>query len=531
MFDKEFFPTPESIIKKMLAPYIVESRRGFSRWSEETLKDITILEPSAGSGSICDVIRELKGFNELYCIEKNPELVHILHDKDYKVIANDFLEYSGDYLFDLIIMNPPFSNGDEHLLKAWEILESGDIVCLLNSETINNPYTQLRKLLKTIIDEFGTTEDIGPCFENAERKTDVNVSLVRLHKKAEEKKLHFEFKNVSREKFFTLDENTFQNEVATRDVIGNMILQYDKLKEYYVQYLKAFDGLNFYSNGLLAQYTDLKKIIEQSGNNNSRYNKFCDGMKQEIWSIVLQKTNVEKYMTHTVRQNFHKFTKAQGCIDFTKENVFALVEMIFENRGQILEQAIADVFDIFTKYHPENREHIEGWKTNDKWKVNKKIILPRWVRYGEYMSQHDLKKFGDCFKTNYSYHSEYSDIDKVMCYITGNNFEACYSIYDALENKFRILGNVGSGVFDGTCESQFFKMRFFKKGTLHLEFKDEKLWEEFNIRACMGKNWLPEHEAEQYRNKKEKKQSDKDIAIKMLPEHTAFIQGELFKTG
>ena len=44
------------------------------------------------------------------------------------------------------------------------------------------------------------------------------------------------------------------------------------------------------------------------------------------------------------------------------------------------------------------------------------------------------------------------------------------------------------------AESTFFRMRYFKKGTLHLEFKDDALWERFNLVACQGKGWLG-HEA------------------------------------
>ena len=39
-------------------------------------------------------------------------------------------------------MNPPFSEGDKHLLKAINIMKNGgQIVCILNAETIKNPYS------------------------------------------------------------------------------------------------------------------------------------------------------------------------------------------------------------------------------------------------------------------------------------------------------------------------------------------------------------------------------------------------------
>lgn len=35
-------------------------------------------------------------------------------------------------------------------------------------------------------------------------------------------------------------------------------------------------------------------------------------------------------------------------------------------------------------------------------------------------------------------------------------------------------------------------MRCYKKGTLHMHFKDKELWERFNLTAARGKNWLPD---------------------------------------
>ena len=512
MFGSEFFPTPKHVVLQMLEPYIKKHNTlenyGFHSFQTtiKSLENSTILEPSAGKGDILDVIdNEICRHHkpELYCIEQNNELQFILQEKGYKVIHDDFLSYTGDYYFDLILMNPPFSNGDEHLLKAWDILKEGDICCLLNAETINNPHTQRRKLLANIIEQHGMVEHLGSVFEDAERETGVHVCMVRLSKKQDANSLDFEFETVTSEKHFKLDEEILKNPLATRDVVGNMILQYDKLKESFVDYLRVMEQLTFYSQGLIGNnhrnvHDILKKALDAGNDKKGKYNKFCDGMKQEIWGVVLRKLNIEKYMTHKVRENFQKFSHDKGALDFTKENVANLVNMIFENRTNILEQAIKDVFDIFTKYHKENRSHVEGWKTNDKWKVNRRIVLPYGVKWGEYMNAYDLKRLGDKFKVCYSKKSEYSDIDKVMCYLTGIKFDSAISIEEALDRKFEIIGNVGSGSFDNTCESAFFKIKFFKKGTIHLEFKDIYLWQEFNMRACAGKNWLPETERQQW---------------------------------
>lgn len=208
-------------------------------------------------------------------------------------------------------------------------------------------------------------------------------------------------------------------------------------------------------------------------------------------------------MTDQVRQEFDRYGRAHGYMQFNKENVAGLVELVFENRGTILEKAVVAVFDMFTTYYHENRCHVEGWKTNDRYKVNRKIILPNWVRWDDWSIQRDLKKYGSRFKLKDRCSSEYSDIDKVMCYLTGEDYDKCYTISRALEMRFDRLGKVYPGdQFDNECESQFFNLRFFKKGTLHLEFKDERLWQEFNLRACAGKLWLPEPEMKAYRERK-----------------------------
>ena len=53
-------------------------------------------------------------------------------------------------------MNPPLNNGEEHLLKAIEIQEryGGQIVCLLNSQTLKEPYNIKRKELLNKLEEL-----------------------------------------------------------------------------------------------------------------------------------------------------------------------------------------------------------------------------------------------------------------------------------------------------------------------------------------------------------------------------------------
>ena len=53
IFNKNFFPTPESLIKKLLKPYEIANHR---YWDYEISGNI--LEPSAGKGDIAKFIQD-----------------------------------------------------------------------------------------------------------------------------------------------------------------------------------------------------------------------------------------------------------------------------------------------------------------------------------------------------------------------------------------------------------------------------------------------------------------------------------------
>ena len=85
-----------------------------------------------------------------------------------------------------ILMNPPFSNGDEHLLKAISLAEKtgSTIVCLLNAETIRNPFSNKRKALLQKLKEYHAEyEYVQNAFASgtsAERHADVEVVIISL---------------------------------------------------------------------------------------------------------------------------------------------------------------------------------------------------------------------------------------------------------------------------------------------------------------------------------------------------------------
>jgi hypothetical protein len=131
-----FYPTPALLASKMLSKI-----KGYpTRW----------LEPSAGKGDLAEQIRTRYKSSygsqaQIFCIEKDNDLQATLRGKGFTLLDSDFLTYSAPDQFDAILMNPPFESGENHLLKAIEIMYRGQIVCLLNAETIRHPFTNNRR--------------------------------------------------------------------------------------------------------------------------------------------------------------------------------------------------------------------------------------------------------------------------------------------------------------------------------------------------------------------------------------------------
>jgi predicted RNA methylase len=171
MFGKDFYPTPDNVIEIMMA----------NIWIPEKV----ILEPSAGKGNIVDFL-QLCNAKEVIACEINADLRKILSGK-CNIIAADFFDLRAEQVshINMIVMNPPFSADEKHILHAWEIAPGGcEIIALCNSETLNNRYSRNRAVLRELIETNGTSYQLEACFSEAERETDVHVSLVHLFKPA-----------------------------------------------------------------------------------------------------------------------------------------------------------------------------------------------------------------------------------------------------------------------------------------------------------------------------------------------------------
>lgn len=493
MIPKELYPTPNEIACKMVALVDLNRVR-------------TILEPSAGYGNLATAvvraydIHHYRGFSERECdpflsdvidlVEIDEKCRAYLKSKNANVVAKDFLKLQTFKRYDLIIMNPPFSDGVKHLLKAIEMQKyGGQIVCLLNSETIGNPYTLERKTLIEKIEQYnGKVYDYGACFANSERPTDVNVSCVYIDipkgaqsdildglEKANE--VEHQEPSESRQLSSELDE-------YMRAVVG----QYRRECEAGLKLINEFFAI---SQKSLTSFTDKFKqpILElkvYGKSDGDIENRYLERVRHKYWEAFFARPEICRKMTGEMQSEFYSRLDELKKIEFNLDNIYELqIRMTKDTIGSI-ENAIMDLFHEFALEHswyPECANNIHhyynGWATNKCGVINKKVIIPL-SGFRDSYSGHGTK----ILSLDYTPTRKIADIEKVFSYLD-TGITDCW---ETVENVMAKAQNEGQAQ---NIEFKYFTVTFYKKGTAHIVFKDMELLKRFNIFAGQHEGGLP----------------------------------------
>lgn len=471
IFEEEFYPTPKEVIDRMMMGVNVSGK--------------VILEPSAGTGDIVDWLKEAGARDVLAC-EINQDLQRVVSRK-CNLICDDFLKLTAEEIshIDMIVMNPPFSNAAQHILHAFEIAPAGcEIIAICNSQTIENTYSMERKRLKEIIEFNGGTEDLEQCFKNAARPTDVSVTLVKLYKPGEG---NHEF-----------DGYLFSEEEEEEYNGSEGLMPYNVIQDVVNRYIMAvskFDAVMAASQ----EINDLTSLIggcsikfgayRSNKNFHSTVTRemFKKQLQKESWGFIFNKLNMSKYVTSKVRETINNFVEQQQNVPFTMRNIYTMLDMIVKTQGNRMNQSLVEAFEMICSFSAENSTAGETWKTNANYMVNRKFIVP-------YMCSYDSRWPESHVESSYSGNAnKIDDLNTALNYISGTQFNQ--NLRQFLWDKKIPWGE--------WVEFGYFRIKGFKKGTMHFEFLDEKLWMDFNQRVAKIKGWaLPKKTEKKSRSKK-----------------------------
>ena len=503
---EQFYSTPPEIAQKLISMLTARSSDHLGM----------ILEPSAGTGALIEGLKECKQVTRLgyevcrwsnistsniHCIEINPQRAAILKDSYYKVIWDDFLTFNSLMPYNTIIMNPPFFEGAKHLLKALHICaDGGEIVCILNAETIKKPFSNERKQLLKELDEqeHWKYEIVRNAFSDAERPTDVEIALIHVKKKA------FDDECIILDKFkkFVVEERKQQQDHSLMRY-GEIASLIDTHDAEVLAAIALFDEIQNYNKIALKFDEHDEGIFEiKIDSDSSRYMKapraaIVRRINFKYWKRLFTLNEISNLMTSDIRNQYYSKVYRMADFDFNERNILQLKEDLTRSFMVNIDKAIMKVFDQFThKYsYEENSENIHyynGWKTNKAFYCNKKVILSLnafehhsggWYPTGRGTAEYVKPSCN--FRAN-RVSGQLHDIELAMNYLDSGHTD-----FPADEDMcFRLSAaqNIGK---TKNISTKFFNVTLYKKGTAHLVFKDMELLKKFNIYAGRKKNWLP----------------------------------------
>jgi hypothetical protein len=471
MFNPDFYPTPPEVAATMLDPLDLRGR--------------TVVEPSAGSGNL---VREAlaRGAQEVLTVEPEPKLRAILAAiPDSRLIGNDWLAVTADQIshVDLIVMNPPFSADERHILHAWEIAPPGcEIVSLANWNTISGYYRGLQLQVAKLIEAYGSKEELGEVFSTAERPTRVCVGLVRLTKPGQRVSGADEFDG------FFLGPNDIEAQ-------GEGIIPYRRSRDIvnrYVEACRIFDeqvAAGVRLRGVLDGFfgKDLGLQVTVDGEAVTR-NRFRKDLQKQAWKHVFDEFLPQQMATSQLAKDINRFVEEQSKIPFTERNIYRMLQIVAGTQEQRIDRAVEEAIDELTRYTKENRHGVEGWATNSGYMLNQRFICRNLAEL--------LWKDSDTVRLQ-TYGGQWDDIQdliKALCSITGRPIEEVRTPEDIRSNTYE------PGMWH---DWGFFLFRPYKKGTVHFEFKDREVWAALNRRYARIKGQvLPEQMKRQKRKAK-----------------------------
>lgn len=484
MFNADFYPTPDDLIKELLALSSSGKFEGMRDIERFTIKG-RVLEPSAGKGNIIDYIRKRSKAIKVDAIESDPQLANLLRGAGHTVVWSDFLSFETYREYNSIVMNPPFSADDKHLLHAIhtaskQITKDCEIYAIINAETIKNPYSTSRKELARLLDAYDARiKFVSNAFSTAERKTDVEVALIYLKvaRDDDSEELYRSTVDTVRSTAKTSELSTAlstfvkQGEVQERlDDITRLVYEYEQAvkltRESFEAQARKARFLEYISN------VNDGKLYTPSDSMAEDYENELQRLRTTYWTFILRTDEFMQKLTAQARDKLRRQIEATADLEINLTNVYMLLQAIMANSSDMLISSIVSMFEKITSFsrrdYSDNIHYYNGWYTNDAYKIGKKIIYPF---YNVFSSWDMGERRG--FK--------------------GVDYRIKEFILDLLKafEPFRTVDYEFNMTSIGDFENDILRFKMFKKGTVHVWFKDLDTLNKINFVCGRHFNWLP----------------------------------------
>lgn len=494
MFNADFYPTPSELIERLLALSIrgeLPNIKGLTRF---TLRG-RVLEPSAGKGNIVEYIRSKGRSIKVDTIENDPELASFLLGAGHNLVWSDFLTFETFREYDAIVMNPPFSAGDKHLLHAIkfagkQITKDCELYAIVNAETIRNPFSTTRKELARLLElHDARIEFASNAFSQAERKTNVEVALIYLKVRRENASEDLYRRTVDsvrnkqsgQESELSTALSTFvkHNEIQERvDDITRLIYEYEQAvkltRDDYETSIRKVDFLNY-----ISKLND-GKLSTPPDDSTQKYEEELQRLRSTYWQLILHTDKFMKILTAEAREKLNRQIESASELEINSTNIYMLLQAIMANSSEMLTTSIVSMFERITSYSRRefstNIHYYDGWNTNEAYKIGKKVIYPFFTTFSDW----DMGVSHGDTRSNFE----------------GVDYSVKGFIFDLLKafEPFREVNYDFEMLDKGEFRNDILRFKIFKKGTVHVWFNDLETLNKINYVCGRNFNWIPTDE-------------------------------------
>lgn len=537
--DYQFYPTPQ------LLAHIV--------WSSFSTEPTLVLDPQAGNGDLTTA--RLAGFPDLpddlyekYCAkpeffrrtkwrasgpfswhacEIDPSRHPMLKSKGAVIVGHDFFQMNSAAQYSHVVSNPPFRDGVKHLLHAWKIAFGAEIGCILNAESIRNPWNAERREVVDLIDKHGSVIFLKDQFlgEGVERETPVEVAVVTLKKVPQ---TVFNMEGIlsglkpAQNLHHTFDNSAPLNALALPiDFIDRIVEDYEIATQAALRLAEAEAVMAGARSRMGHTFTEMQakgldaetkppvvpcaELIRKS---------ICSEhaqLQERAWGQVLRSTKVLDKLSVSAQKNVESQFGAISQMEFSRSNIHGFFVGLFQSMGEINGQMLADMFDLICGKDTDNVAFFQCWKSNEKHKAlgmrikRTRFILP--------LARNEYSRYKE---TSFEVKSVLSDIDKV-CYLLDpkpsvdeQNQRDGKGRLSSAEKAHRVLSaessQLGVGLTDlvsipelygrlvkgERLNSEYWSLRFFPgMGTFHFFPRNMEVIERLNRYVGKLRQWLP----------------------------------------
>lgn len=486
--DLQFYPTPPALAQ--LAWSLFEDR-----------EFVRVLEPSAGAGDL--MLPQLDGLERRWkrdfhwdAVELDPSNHPLLRERGATVVGYDFLSHVSCAIYSHIVMNPPFAQGAKHVLHAWDTLYEGEIVAIINAETLRNASSVERQRLVKVVSEHGRVEFIRDAFKGAEvyRQADVDIALIHLAKKANSSDIVDGIIDGLRADRYDAEQHTwrvpYELSLPTgfvEEAVRNFDLALAAAKECAVAQARAahYRARLGKTMARMQQGEEPANCAVASNAGQLVRNSFAttyDDLKDSAWTGILQSTHVLSRLSHAAHKRVLSEFENIKALEFTVANVYGFLHGIVQKGGEIQLGMVCDVFDLITRYHTENTVYYMGWKSNDKHRTaGIRIKRSRFIIPGESHESYRSRASFDVL-------GMLGDFDRVFAMLDGKSTPAV-----GLRTLFESAESYQQLVRGQRLSSDYFDVRYYGgRGTIHFYPRSVEVIERLNRVVGRHRGWLPD---------------------------------------